>query len=1157
MLRETTKVVELVQDNAEPYTPWLNATSFWYPNYLVDSGWIEHAPFAFWITSILRPRTLVELGTHHGYSYFAFCQAIHNLQLESRCYAVDTWKGDEHAGFYGEDVFEHVRKYNEAHYASFSRLVRSTFDEALPHFADASIDLLHIDGRHFCEDVKHDFESWRCKLSERAVVLFHDTNVREGGFGVSKLWSELSADFAAFEFLHGHGLGVLGYGPRLPEAMSAFFAVTSDASQINEVRSAYARLGAALQSGHAQSRELAAALGERERHIAILKDEVASLSALAHDREQHIAILNDEAASLSARLARAEGAHAEVLNTWSWRLTAPLRVVAGPAYKLKPLLRRLTLQLHSKIAARRRDSVAMRRRIAESGLFDREWYLLRYPDVAHNKIDPLNHYVTWGAAEGRDPNLLFKSQWYRSTYPDAATTTNPLLHYLEFGRGEGRETRPPDTYQPDDDVYEERLAGLQFCARHALSLDGSPEQPDYAAAVAELAASAPAATINRESPDVSIIIPIYGQLAVTLNCLDSLARHRTRYSFELIIADDASPEASETRRLDEIPWVRYIRRRQNGGFIATCNEAAAAARGRFLVFLNNDTRVARDWLDEMIGSFAIYPKAGLVGSKLFNADGSLQEAGGFLSRSGKAWNYGRNSDSNEPRYCFARRADYCSAASIALPAVVWAEAGGFDTDYAPAYWEDVDLAFRLRQLGYEVWFQPLSRVIHYEGKSHGRDLTRGVKAYQITNMKRVAERWCSVLDTHGPDSHQPDREANRFAKRRMLVIDALIPTPDQDAGSVITRQMIEAMQKLGWQIIFVSIHNHLYHARYTRDLQRIGVECLYAPFVNSIGQALDLHPDVDVVLGYRVGVLAPIYDELRRRLPTARILFHDIDLHYLREEREAELLNDMHKRIHAVEQREQELGLIAMVDCTLVPTRVEKVIIEEQVPVANILEFPYVVQVQRSNVPFEKRRDLMFLGGYAHAPNVDAVEFFVSQVWPLLVRELPATVRFLVVGANPPARLRALACDRILVTGQVSELGPYFDMSRAFVAPLRYGAGIKGKLIHSMAYGLPSVVSSTGAEGMMITSGEQAIIADSPEAIRQAVMDLFENRDLWLAMQASGYDFVEKNYSGQRCVELCQKAIDIADETWLERRRVLADRTIKQKLAQIGVSVRQ
>lgn len=682
-------------------------------------------------------------------------------------------------------------------------------------------------------------------------------------------------------------------------------------------------------------------------------------------------------------------------------------------------------------------------------------------------------------------------------------------------------------------VKQALMSGLLFCARHGLSLDSELKQANYAAAITELSAMTPVA-VTRENPDVSIIVPVYGQLSVTLNCLHSLMSHVTHYTFEVVVADDASPEGTKTGLLGEIPWVRYIRQPNNQGFIANCNAAAATAHGRYLVFLNSDTRVVSDWLDELIGSFDVFPKAGLVGSKFYNADGSLQEAGGIWWRNGTAAQYGRNLDPDHPFYSFARRVDYCSGAAIAIPATLWAEVGGFDVKYSPAYCEDVELAFELRRRGYDAWLQPLSRVIHYEGKSHGQDVTSGVKAHQPVNMKRIAERWASVLESHGDRSANPYEDANRYANRRMLVLDERVPTPDRDSGTFITAKMIEAMRQLGWHVIFAP--NNTSHAgKYTDDLQRKGVECLYAPYVNSLEQALELHPNVSVVLGYRVGVLAPVFDLIREKMPEARVIFHNVDLHYLRLEREAELLGDPDKQRRADMTREKEFRLISNADCTIVHTPVEKKIIEEQVPDAPILEFPYIADVHPSEARFAERHDIMFLGGYEHLPNVDAVKFFVSAVWPLLVDALPARARFLIVGARPPESLLDLASDRIVVTGQVADLAPYFDRARAFVSPLRFGAGIKGKIIQSMAHGLPSVISSISAEGIMLTPGREAFIADSPEAIKQAVLELYNDHDLWLEMQAAGYEFVRENYSWERGLHLCQKAIDIADETWTKR----------------------
>jgi hypothetical protein len=235
-------------------TSWLNACSLWYPDCITDSAWIEHAPFAFWLIDALRPRTVVELGTHFGYSYFCFCQAVKTLASDTRCYAVDKWTGDQQSGFYGEDVFHNVSDYNGNHYASFSSLVRSSFAEAVAHFSDGSIDLLHIDGLHDYASVKGDFDTWKPKLSERSVVLFHDCNVREHEFGVFRLWESLRDQYPSFEFIHGHGLGILGTGSSLPTAIRDLFGLTKNEATRIEVRDTYSRLGGVIATNTALER---------------------------------------------------------------------------------------------------------------------------------------------------------------------------------------------------------------------------------------------------------------------------------------------------------------------------------------------------------------------------------------------------------------------------------------------------------------------------------------------------------------------------------------------------------------------------------------------------------------------------------------------------------------------------------------------------------------------------------------------------------------------------------------------------------------------------------------------------------------------------------------------------------------------------------------
>ncbi|MGH8557208.1 MAG: class I SAM-dependent methyltransferase, partial [Methylococcales bacterium] len=193
------------------------------------------------IVELLRPKIVVELGTHTGVSYCAFCQAVKHLGLDTQCYAVDTWVGDAQSGFYGSEILADLQSYHNPIYGGFSRLIQSTVDDAVNYFSDASVDLLHIDGLHTYDAVKHDFETWLPKLSPRGVVLFHDTNVRERDFGVWKLWARLRRKYPHFEFLHGHGLGILSIGEKRFDLLEQLFSASEN--ETKQIRDFFFCLG--------------------------------------------------------------------------------------------------------------------------------------------------------------------------------------------------------------------------------------------------------------------------------------------------------------------------------------------------------------------------------------------------------------------------------------------------------------------------------------------------------------------------------------------------------------------------------------------------------------------------------------------------------------------------------------------------------------------------------------------------------------------------------------------------------------------------------------------------------------------------------------------------------------------------------------------------
>ena len=284
---------------------FLSEASTWIPEWLRDSAWIEHAPFAFWLVEAHQPEVLIELGTYMGYSFFSFCQAIARLKLSTRAYAVDTWKGDEHNAFYGEEVFQEVNAHNAERYSSFSQLIRSTFDDALPYFEDGSVDLIHIDGRHFYEDVKHDFNSWLPKLSDRGIVLLHDINVRERSFGVFRFWAELTQLYPHFQFFHGWGLGVLGVGKRLPRTLKALFEIEGNSKRANKVRNIYARLGASLQDRSAHRRS-ASEIRLKEAEASALQTQVSTLEAHVAEATAASEAALSEISDLRSRLSASE-----------------------------------------------------------------------------------------------------------------------------------------------------------------------------------------------------------------------------------------------------------------------------------------------------------------------------------------------------------------------------------------------------------------------------------------------------------------------------------------------------------------------------------------------------------------------------------------------------------------------------------------------------------------------------------------------------------------------------------------------------------------------------------------------------------------------------------------------------------------------------------
>ena len=614
-----------------------------------------------------------------------------------------------------------------------------------------------------------------------------------------------------------------------------------------------------------------------------------------------------------------------------------------------------------------------------------------------------------------------------------------------------------------------------------------------------------------EQVEVSIIIPVFNQLRFTQACLASLQAQQGPERFEVIVVDDCSTDAT-AEVVPRLPGVVYLRNEKNSGFIASCNRGADTARGRYLLFLNNDTLVKRGWLSALLDTFTERPRMGIVGSKLVYPDGRLQEAGGIIWRDASGWNYGKFDDAEKPEYNYLREVDYCSAAALMIPKSLFASVGGFDSRYAPAYYEDTDLAFKVRKAGYKVLYQPLSEVIHYEGATSGTDLATGTKKHQEINRSTFAEVWANELTARPANGDVAFLRQPPPDRKNILVIDHHVPMPDRDSGSLRMFQILKILRQLGHRVTFIP--DNLANTRpYAGELQKRGIEVVYHPYVKKVRDYLIAHgSSVDAVVLSRCDFARKHIADVRLHAPQSRIIFDTVDLHYLREQREAQLTQDPDVRRKAQERQLLEDYLIKEADETWVVSPIEQEMLRENWPHKSIQLVSNIVDVTGPVTPFALRRDWLFIGGFQHRPNIDAVLFFVEEIYPLVRDRLPDT-KFYIIGDKAPPEIVALANDRIIVAGPQRDVRSFFDSVRLSVAPLRFGAGIKGKINQSMAFGVPVVATSIAVEGMNLTDHEHVLVADEPQDFARALIELYESEELWKRLSQNGISKTQELYS--------------------------------------------
>jgi GT2 family glycosyltransferase len=619
----------------------------------------------------------------------------------------------------------------------------------------------------------------------------------------------------------------------------------------------------------------------------------------------------------------------------------------------------------------------------------------------------------------------------------------------------------------------------------------------------------------------SIIIPVFNKAAFTFNCLRSLLEEVDLSTTEIIVVNNGSTDETQNVLSQLRELISVINNKENRGFVDACNQGAARAQGKYLVFLNNDTKVLPGWLKYLLETIESNTAVGAVGSMFLYPDGSIQEAGSIVWRGGEPHHYGWSASPADRRFNFAREVDYCSGASLLIRKNIFDQVGGFDRRFAPAYFEDIDLCFAVRAAGYRVIYQPLSRLIHYEGVTAGRDTSKGIKHFQILNREKFVDKWQEVLQREHlqRDLTQVEEAANRKRNLpRIIVFDERVPTPDRDAGSA---RMLMILKSLSvWsRVVFVPF-NRMPDDDYEASLWKLGIETAAAGDFRRLLR----NDKVRAAVVSRPSIAKAFIPRIHRINRRIKIVFDMVDAHFIRLQREYDVTRDAELETEATRYRTTELRLARESDLVWCNSSEDKKVMGHEVPGKPIEVIPTIHELHGRGKAFEEREGLLFVGNLAHRPNADAVHFLMREIYLLLMQALPE-VKLYIVGDNVSADIRAYESDNVKITGYVPDIEEFFQSARVFIAPLRFGAGVKGKIGDAMSHGLPVVTTVIGAEGFGLKDGSDVLIADDPGLFAQAVIRLYSEKTLWERIAQNGRSHIEQYFTPAIIADTIKKSI--------------------------------
>ncbi len=772
-----------------------------------------------------------------------------------------------------------------------------------------------------------------------------------------------------------------------------------------------------------------------------------------------------------------------------------------------------------------------RREFEPGPMFNPASYLALNKDVELAGENPFIHFLVEGLAEGRPTSTMFDANWYaQSAFDDPLTRHfDPLSHFIHFGAPIGRRASadPLAAALADCRLAADRRSRSSFIGSVTTNEVGgevTSARIDWNRRLSDL--DIPTA----DPPLVSVVIPTFNHSEDVIRCLESVSGSGDTTAFEIIVVDDASDDL-HADRFRNLSGVRTVRLDDNEGFAGACTAGVAEARGNYILLLNNDTEVLPGWIDALVAELVGHPHTGIVGSMIVRPDFLLQEAGCVMWADGNAWQYGSGQTPLDFKYRYRREVDYCSGASLLIRRTLWNKIGGFDDRFSPAYYEDADICFEARRHGFAVVYEPGSVLVHNEGSSHGTDGS-GTKRFQFRNKEVFRQKWELSLLGHGLARDAADgvallRLRDRRRSNHVVVVDHRVPAADQDAGSQRMFRLIEGLITSGHVVHFLPA-DRTRHAPWTQRLEQLGVEFITGKDPDVIQHLRAISSMTDLVLVSRPEVLAEHISLVLAGLPTVPLAFDMVDAHAQRIRRSAAMHARPELEAEAMRLQRLETAAARIADVVVVVSKSDEDFIVglAGIPLETVC-IPTIHYAEDFGPGYEERDGLLFVGGYEHPPNVDAARFLVHEVLPL-IRARIGNVRLVLAGSKPPAELTSLVVDNVTVTGWVPNLRPLYDKARVSVAPLRFGAGVKGKIGESLSYGIPTVTTSIGVEGIDLVEGRDILVGDSPEAFAERVAHAYSDRAVWEGLRENGAAAIERQFGKDATAVQIKALVDAA-----------------------------